>query len=189
MAQLSLSNVGMDADLCVMLVWMLIFVSSMLQLRSSDDALKRQMSCIAFAAALFWVVSAMSMFSLSIAVFYLLMYNALTINAKARHSLLLITVGLMLNNAMAGFLLLVTHFSLLVALVICLVVFFMTARSILDLARLFATPTSEHPSRGCTPDSRPHLQANLITWPRTLKSLSETFKQFSKSFQIFSEAL
>ena len=155
-----------------MLVWMLIFVSSMLKLRSSDDALKRQMSCIAFAAALFWVVSAMSMFSLSIAVIYLLMYNALTINAKARHSLLLITVGLMLSNAMAGFLLLVTNFSLLVALVNWLVVFFMTARSILDLVRLFATPTSEPPSL----DSRPHLKANLITWPRTLKSFSEAFK-------------
>ena len=159
-----------------MLVWMLIFASSMLKLRSSDDALKRQMSCIAFATALFWVVSAMSMFELSIAVIYLLMYNALTINAKGRHSLLLITVGLMLNNAMAVFLLLVTNFSLLVALVICLVVFFMTARSILDLVRLFATPTSEPPSLGCTPDSRPHLKANLITWPRTLKSFSEAFK-------------
>ena len=37
--------------------------------------------------------------------------------------------------------------------------------------------------------SRPHLKANLITWPGALKSFSEAFKSFSKSFKSFSEAL
>jgi hypothetical protein len=143
-----------------MLPMMVSLSSFLLNLWSSDTALRLEVSWLAFALGLCWADATIHATSLMMALF-VMMFAVLANNAKFRFNLLCITVGLMLSHAASGLLLLVANPPLMIGLVFCLSALFLVVHVVYDVWRLWATPTAETGSQGCVQDRRERRRQRL----------------------------
>ena len=140
--------------LMVSLSWFL------LNLWSSDIALRLQVSWIAFASGLCWADASIHATSLMMAVF-VMMFAMLANNAKFRFKLLCITMGLMLSHAASGLMLLIYNLPLMIGLVVRLSVLLLLGLVTCDLWRLWVTPRGDTGHRGYLQDRRERRRQRL----------------------------
>ena len=144
----------------IMLPLMVSLSWFLLNLWSSDIALRLQVSWIAFALGLCWADATIHATSLMMALF-VMMFAMLANNAKFRFTLLCITMGLMLSHAASGIMLLIYNLPLMIGLVVCLSVLLLLGFVARDLWRLWVTPGADTGHRGYLQDRRERRKQRL----------------------------